>query len=136
MKNTKLYYLLFEAVEDNKQQPSTDVKSVAVYVRNEMSDNKNAFIESSSINDTGEIISFGYSVKMKDSGWEGSVSFEINKANLVAHSIKSGAKIKESTKDFIPDGSKGKVENLKELKKFIIHEINSLIQLGMFAAYM
>jgi len=143
MKNTKLYRLLFEAAEDNNPvYTMEDMADIAWGVNGDMRGDRNAYIvlgkePMETIDDTrGKVISFGYSVKMKDSGWEGSVSFEINKANLVARSIKSGEPIKKSTKEFIPDGSKGKQENLEELKRFVIHEIKGLIQLGMFAAYM
>ena len=143
MKNTKLYYLLFEAVEDNiPVYTMEDIEGVAWEVNGDMRGDRNAYIvlrkePMETIDDTGrKVIYFDYFVKMETEAWEGLVGFQVNLDNLVARSIKRGAKIKESTKEFIPGGSKGKQENLEELKKFVIHEIKGLIQLGMLVPYM
>jgi hypothetical protein len=143
MKNTKLYYLLFEAVEDVKPVYTIeDMEDVAWGVNGDMRGDRNAYIvlgkePIETIDDTGDkVVYFDYIVKMETEGWEGLVGFQVNLDSLVARSIKDGEPIKKSTKEFIPDGSKGKQENLKELKKFVIHEIKGLIQLGMLIPYM
>jgi hypothetical protein len=139
MKNTKLYYLLFEAVEDNiPVYTMEDIEEVAWGVNGEMrsvyNPNLDVVLGKEPFDSGGTY--FDYIVKLKDEAWEGLVGFQVNLDNLSARSIKSGAKIKESTKEFIPDGSKDKPENLKKLKDFVIHEIKGLIQLGMLVPYM
>ena len=139
MKNTKLYYLLFETVEDNNPvYTMEDIEGVAWGVNGEMrsvyNPNLDVVLGKEPFDSGGTY--FDYVVKLKDEAWEGLVGFHVNLDNLVARSIKGGAKIKESTKEFIPDGYKGKQENLEDLKKFVIHEIKGLIQLGMLVPYM
>jgi len=143
MKNTKLYYLLFEAVEDNiPVYTMEDIEDIAWGVNGDMRGDRNAYIvlgkePIETIDDTGgKVIYFDYIVKMETEGWEGLVGFQVNLDSLVARSIKGGEPIKKSIKAFIPDGSKSKQDNLKELKKFVIHEIKGLIQLGMLVPYM
>jgi hypothetical protein len=143
MKNTKLYRLLFEAAEDNNPvYTMEDMADIAWGVNGDMRGDRNAYIvlgkePMKTIDDTGgKVIYFDYIVKMETEGWEGLVGFQVNLDNLVARSIKGGEPIKKSTKEFIPDGSKGKQENLEELKRFVIHEIKGLIQLGMLVPYM